>query len=151
MTELIPLPVTGEALDLTAPSPELARVLDDLRSFEQEIREAKQFISDELLARMDRDASWTLHVDGFKIEGDSPAPRAEWNIDALRATLADLLSDGRISEDAMDAALKVEIAYKPQARGLNALKKLGDDVEERIDACSTPVERQRRVRVSVAR
>lgn len=150
MTALVPHPQTGEALDLSAPTGDLAAWVDQIRQIESQAKEAREEIGRELLRRMDAKASWTLREAGFKITGQSPQPKLEWNVDALRATLADLRDQG-LDEDAIDAALEVVVSYRPRAAGLNALKKLGGEVAERVESCATEVEPQRRVSVKVDR
>lgn len=144
---LIPHPATGEALDLNASTGDLARWADNLRELERQAKEVRDAISEELLHRMDRAAKWTLREDGFEIKGASPAPTIEWDVDQLRGALRELLNDGLIDEDAHDAALQVVVQYKPRTAGLNALRKLGGDIAERIAACGTDVEKPRRVSV----
>ena len=149
-TSLIPHPLTGEAIELTADTDMLAHWVDQLRELERQAKEARDLIGLELLRRMDAKASWTLRAGDFKITAPSPAPKVEWDVDQLRATLADLRDQG-LDEDAIDAALEVVVTYKPRASGLNALKKLGGEVAERIAACGTEVEPQRRVSVKPER
>lgn len=147
-TSLIPHPLTGEALDLTADTEDLAYWCDQIRELERQAKEAREILGLELMRRMDSKASWTLRAGGFKITAPSPAPKREWNVDALRSTLADLRDQG-LDEDAIDAALEVVVTYKPRTVGLNALRKLGGEVAERIDACGEDVEPTRRVTVKL--
>lgn len=149
-TEVIPHPLTGEAIELAAETDTLAQWVDQLRELERQAKEARDMIGLELLRRMDAKASWTLRAGDFKITAPSPAPKTEWDVDQLRATLADLRDQG-LDEDAIDAALEVVVTYKPRTAGLNALRKLGGEVAERIAACGTEVEPARRVSVKPER
>lgn len=148
--ELIVHPGTGEQLDLTADDVYLVRWFDEIKELEARLKEVRAEVGRELTSRMDRAAKWTLRAGGLEARVPSPAPSVEWNVDALRATLADLLSDGMISEDASDAALEVVVTYKPRVAGLNALKKLGGEVQERVEACGVEVEKPRNVSVKRA-
>lgn len=150
-TDLVPHPKTGEALSLDAPTGTLAAYHDDLQELERIVREARGRIGEELLKRLDVKAKWTWREDGFEIKAPSPAPTTEYDVDAVRATLRDLQDEGVIDEDAADAAVQVTVSYKARVAGLNALRKLGDDVADRIDACGQPVEKPRRVSVKPVR
>lgn len=148
--EIIPHPTTGEALDLRADDDQLARWFDEIRDLERQLAEVRSEVGRELTARCDQRAKWSFQAGDLKVSVPSPAPTVEWSVDALKATLADLLSDGRIGEDAADAALELVVTYKPRVAGLNALCKLGEDVAERIEACGTSVDKPRRVTVKRA-
>lgn len=140
-------PRTGEMLPLDADTGTLAGWVDQLADLERHAREVRARIGEELLHRLDRSAKWTHHLDGFTVTAPSPAPVVEWDAVALRATLRDLEDEGVIDEEAVQAALEVVITYKARTAGLNALRKLGSDVAERIAACGHEVERRRTVKV----
>ncbi len=155
-TELQPLepavhPTTGEVLSLDQPSVMLAGWLDEIKQVEGMARAAKAQIGDELLKRMDADAAWTMHLPGFKVTGPSPAPSVEYDPDLLHDTLSDLREQGLISEQAQDQALELVVTRKPRAAGINALRKLGGLVAERVDGCARQVEKARRVSVRPVR
>lgn len=148
-TDLLPIPATGEALDLSAPDEDLVVMFDHVRGLERQLKEAREVIAQELTLRMDKRAKWSFEASGYKVSVASPAMKEEWDLDALRATLADLRDQG-LDEDAIDAALDVQVIYKPRAVGLNALRKLGGEVEERINSCRAQVEPVRRISVKLA-
>jgi len=139
-------PLTGELVSLDSPNPDLAAWLDGVRDLESRFREAKRQVHDELLARMDGAASWTIDTGDYKLVGESPA-LTEYDGDRLRHVLEQLVADGSIGEEAAKAALETVVTYKPRVRGIRALEKLGGVVREAIAACSRPVERPRRVSV----
>lgn len=146
-TDLIPVPVTGEAINLTAGTDDLAYWVDRLQDIERQAKEARSMVGEELLRRLDHDACWTARVEGFEITAPSPAPTVEYDVDKLRATLDELVDDGYIGQGAAQAAVKVETSYKPVVAKLNALKKVAPEVARRIEECGTEVEKRRYVRV----
>lgn len=146
-TDLIPHPRTGEALDLTADTETLAAWIDELREYESRSKEIRERIGAELVRRMDQSAKWTIHANGFKVTAPSPAPKVQWDAEALRPVLLELVFEGLISEEASDAALEVVLSYKAKPAGLNALLKLGGPVAERLSECRSEVEPVRRVSV----
>lgn len=148
-TGLVLVPTTGEQVALNAPTDELAAVIDFLRDVKRQADTAIRVLGDELLRRMDTNASWTAKTERFEIVGQSPTPDTEWNVDALDATLKELIADGEISEDAYDNALETVVTLKVRKRGIDALRKLNDDIRLRIDSCGTPVEKTRRVNVKL--
>jgi hypothetical protein len=141
-------PATGEPLSLDSPSPELGRYLADLREFESVLREFKRLVSRELLSRMDREASWTLRADELKIVGQSPAPSEEWDGAELRQALLEHVDAGRLSVEAVDAAVETIISYKTRKAGITALRKLGGPIAETVNGLARTAERERRVTVS---
>jgi hypothetical protein len=143
-------PATGEALTLESPSPDLGRYLADIREIESVVREHKRIVSRELLARMDRTASWTLRAEGLKIVGQSPAPPEEWDGAELRQALLKHVDAGRLSVEAVDAAVETIISYKPRKAGITALRKLGGPIAETVNGLAHTAERERRVTVTRA-
>jgi hypothetical protein len=151
VTELIPLPLTGEALDLNAPTGELAQAFDRIRDLERELKETRDQISRELIGRMDKRASWTLREDGFKVSAPSPAPKTEYDGYELHQVVQSLVAEGLIDGEAAEEAVEIRVEYRPRVRGVNALRKLGSDVADRVDLCAREVEPVRRVRVEMDR
>jgi len=145
------VPYTGEALVLRElPNEQLARLLDGARDFERaELRQFKQEVQDEILRRMDREASWTVHAEnGWKLSGKSPGG-VEYDVDALRKVLAELLVEDRITAVAVEKAVKAKpVEYTVQKAGVNALLKLGGHVQQAIEACQVPSSKPRYVSVS---
>lgn len=154
-TELVhvQVPGTGELIPYDAPSPVLADAIDRIRTLERQLAEARAEIGRELIDRMDRNGEWTMHLGTLDATAPSPAAAFtdEWDVEALLDALAFLVSDNLITEAAAKRALKVETVWKPQKRGLDALRKLGPDVAARIDACLTRAPRERRVSVKVVK
>jgi hypothetical protein len=143
-------PATGEALSLESPSPDLGRYLADIREFESILRESKRIVSRELLSRFDREASWTHRFDDLKIVGQSPAPSEEWDGAELRQALLEHVDAGRLSIEAVDAAVETIVSYKPRKAGITALRKLGGPIAETVNRLARTAERERRVSVTRA-
>jgi hypothetical protein len=66
----------------------------------------------------------------------------------LRGRLEELVADGLLSMEAVDAAVEVVTGFKARAAGISALRKLGGVVAEAVEECSVSVEKPRRVSVS---
>jgi hypothetical protein len=151
-SRLLPVPVTGEAIDLAAPDDELLRWIDRLAETEAKLREFRTtIVAAEVMHRMDRRASWTLRAGEYVATAPSPDPATEWDIDALRSALANLVADGTIDLDAALECVQRDVTYKPRVGNINRVKKISPDVAAKIDACSSKVERNRRVTVKIAR
>jgi hypothetical protein len=149
---LLPVPVTGEALDLAADDETLIEAVDRIRDLERQLKEARDIVAHELIVRMDSRAKWTITAGHWKATAPSPAPKVEWDTERLRETLAGLVIDGTIATEAAESALERVVTLKPRVAGINALRKLGGDIQERIDACSTPAPAgERRLTVKAAR
>lgn len=143
-------PTTGEVLTLAAPTDDLGGFLADVREFKELLRESERVVSQELLFRMDKGAAWTLHGRGLKISGDSPAPVEAWDGAELRTALLELVDDGVLAVEAVDAAVETVVTYKPRKAGINALRKLGGRVGEVVDGLAVKAEKTRSVRVTRA-
>jgi hypothetical protein len=140
-------PLTGEVVDLaTAEGADLADALHRVRVLEADLRAFKRAVADELLRRMDREASWTLRVPHFEVNGDGPN-RTDYDGRELRAALLGLAAEGHITAEAAESGVRVETSYVPVKGRLAALRKLGGVVAERIAACERPSEAARLVRV----
>lgn len=147
-TDLVPVPITGELLDLSADDDVLAEAFDRIRDLERQLKQARDTIAEELTARLDRRALWTCHAGQYTIKVPSPKPRLEWDVDALQRTLDELQGQGVIDEAAVDRAIRIELVRKPQTAGINALMKLNPGLAERIQACAREVSPPRRVSVT---
>lgn len=143
-------PRTGEVVSLDASTEELAAWLEDVRSWEQEfLRPCKRAVEEVLLERMDHEASYTLRAGRLEITGDGPG-RVEYEEEILRNRLRPFVDDGTISRDAYAAAVKEVVTYRPMARGINALRKLGGQVAVAILEAERPSSKPRRVTVKRA-
>jgi hypothetical protein len=128
-------PLTAEVLELESTGvAELARAIDEVRQLENELRAFKARVGDELLARMDRAARWTLRRDGWEITGDSPRQTA-YDGDRLAGELDALVEQDVISREAADAA--VRHTWEARKAGVNALLALGGVVAEAVQRCQT--------------
>ncbi len=151
-TDLVVIPTTGEALELNAPDDVLAAYIDQIKDLEAQLREVRNRIGDELIGRMDQQASWTLHAGKFKVTAPSPELKEEWDVDALRSLLELLVEEGVVGEPAAKKAIKTEVTYKPVAAGIKALRKvLPGPALQAVDSCRTLVPPRRTVRVEFNR
>jgi len=150
MTDLIVSPRTGEALTLYSPTVDLAGLLADLKDYENGLKDTKRAISDELLRRLDANASWTEHLPGLKLSAPSPAPVVAYDAPALRDALLDLVDESLLTVEAVDRAVEMIVSYKASAAGVKALVKLGGRVAETVAAHAASSERTRYVSVARA-
>ena len=139
-------PMTGEIVSLDAPTPDIARLIADIRELESRLREAKALAGREILNRMDKQASWTLRGDDWEVVGESPAAGVdkEWNGAALFDALKGLHDQGLLEWTAVRAAIETEVSYKIKQAGISALRKSGWG--DLIDEFCTEVPRERRIK-----
>src|SRR5438477_2520225 len=107
-------PATAERIDLDAPSEDLASQLDEAHNLEAAFKFFKRKLQDELLARMDRAAAWSMKAGEYEISGRSPEPTVEYDGNALALLLARLVDDGEVSQEAAHAAVEEVVTYKPR-------------------------------------
>ena len=106
---------TGEMLEVaTAPTETLAAFILNAKEVHEEIRDAEAIVNEELIARMDRDASWTARVnDGrteYELSTTSPdAGTTAYVPEDLERELRPLVERGTVSADAAGAALKRQV------------------------------------------
>lgn len=147
------VPWTGEVIVLRdATNAQLAEALDEVRRFEAEqLKGLKRDLQDEILMRMDHEASWTIRLEsGVTLTGDGPN-RSEWDVPSLQGVLSALEDEGLVSHEAAAKGIREKVTYEAAAAGLNALLKLGGEVRARIEACRLPSSRPRSVRVTGGR
>lgn len=140
-------PVNGEVLTLDAKSDQLGAYLADVREFEFLMRESKRAVTQELLARMDKNASWTMSLPGWKLSSRSSAKEEAWDGAELRTALLDLVDEDVISIEAVDAAVETVVTYKPRKVGINNLRKLGGRVAAVVNGLCVEREPDRSVKV----
>jgi hypothetical protein len=115
---LIAVPGTGEALDLDAATPDdLAEVFDTAQQAESALRGFRRLIGDELLARMDHDASYTHRSQHWEVKGEGPRGYA-YDGKTLWIALSRLVLRHAISADAARAAVRIDEVYTPRRRGV---------------------------------
>jgi hypothetical protein len=111
---LIPHPVTGEAIDLTALGlGELAEHAGGLKDHRERLAEFDEALSARLLQELDRSAKWAVRAgdpsQGYQWEVQAPSPTAgtdEYPTDELRGALRLLINAGVIGERAAAGALE---------------------------------------------
>lgn len=145
------VPWTGEALpqvkDMS--TDQIADMLDQARAFERgPLGDFKQALTDEALVRLDRQAKWTAHLEnGLTLSSRSP-DQVEYDVPALMVALEHLVESDLISRDAADSAIREKVTYEPAAAVVKALKKLGGQVTDAVEACERPSSKPRSVRVT---
>jgi hypothetical protein len=104
----LPDPRTGEAVDiLRAPTEQLADMLLGAGEVRSKLGDIEKALSEELVSRMDRDATWTWHGAGMTVSAQSPtAGTEEYPPDALETALRELVDAGAISSAAAAKALQ---------------------------------------------
>lgn len=138
-------PMTGEIVSLDAPTPDIARLIADIRELESRLREAKALAGREILNRMDKQASWTLRGDDWEVVGESPAAGVdkEWDGEGLWEWLVSLEEGGELDIEAVKAAVEVVETFNVKQAGVNALRKAGFNG---VDQFCVQVPRERRLK-----
>lgn len=123
--------VTGEALDVRESSDvELALFCDNLSELRAELAEAEAIVNGELLARLDRSATWTRQVkarDGLWFEFSAPSPTAgteAYDPSLLEGELRTLCDRNTIDETGAAAALERKVVIQvrvPLAGDMDAI------------------------------
>jgi hypothetical protein len=96
----------------------LAEFIDSIDELRRIASEAKGQASDELVARLDASACWTMRFDGWELRAASPeAGTVSYDIDLLREALDELVASRVISREAAWNALEpirptVEVSYR---------------------------------------
>lgn len=117
----------GELLDLReASDARLAETIDHVAEARDQLRDLESAVSDEILDRLDRSATWTLRVrEGdreWEIKAPSPSAGTEvYRADALDEALRELVAVGLIdalaAERALERTLTVRVALPWDADG----------------------------------
>lgn len=139
-TELARNPATGEVLDLSsADTGAIAAAVDEVEQMRGRLSDFASAAADELLARLDRNASWRLRVGSphgdcqFEISAPSPdAGTTGYDERVLERELAALIDDGAITAHAAEAALErtVTITLRVPFNGdLAELAALAKDID----------------------
>lgn len=144
-------PATGELIDLDGGTDYLAAYLSEIRELEGQLRELKRALSEEVLVRMDAEATWTVHAGKYKLTGRSPDPELVYDGEALFNGLHSIARDIGLSPDAINGAVHEERVYKVSKAGVNRLRKLGGQVVKVIDRCASEKPAERRVSVGVVK
>lgn len=150
MSDIVLISKHGEELTLDSPTQDLAEYLDGVKELRSRLDEERAIISRELVSRMDQGAKWTLHAGPYKLTAPSPAVGEEWDGAELYDALCELVEDGAISMDAVNAAVEIHLSYKVKKAGVNALRKIGGPVAGAIDGLAREAEPKPR-NVSVTR
>lgn len=132
MTEIVE-PATAEIIDIeTADDERLGEFLERLDQDLERLRDLRTIVDRELVARMDRAASWTRHAGPYKLTAPSPRPSEEWSGQELRVALSTFSFD-QLDPAALDAAVEVVTDYKVKKAGVNALRALGGEIAATVE------------------
>jgi hypothetical protein len=112
-TSAILHPSTGEVIDVREAEVEvLGDVCDAIAARREYLTEIEQFVSDELVRRLDRRGQWTMRVGDprvvqFEIKAPSPeAGTTGWDAEALEVELRGLVKRDVIDEEGAAGALE---------------------------------------------
>lgn len=144
-TSLITHPRTGEILDLNKVETDpLLEARDLIADREREWQAMRRSVDDELIRRLDHEGRRSFTFPEFKVDATPPLKK-QWDVDALRLTLGELVGEELISAEKARRCLKVK--YEAAWRELSTL--LSDPrVRERIEACFEEVETPRYLKVT---
>lgn len=150
MTSHALIPTTGEAVELSAPTEELAAFFDRIAEAKRELRQAEDLLKQELCGRLDRDNRRTDLFGEFEVSVDAPNP-TEWDTAQLARVLTVLVGEGKLTADAARKVLEPVRVLKPRKRELDKL--LGSPAltpydREVLGQCERATGRPRRVKVT---
>lgn len=155
------VPDTGEVLDTSDTAAmalaakeqpqSLAGLMETIDEHIRLAQEARAYIAEFLIERMDQDATQTLHAGDFTLTVNGSSDEYEtFDAEELRAGLQRLVDEGVLSAAGADKAVRVK--YEASKSGINSLRALRDDAIERVlDASRQTATRRRRVSVKRAR
>lgn len=129
--------MSGEIVTMQEASDEaLGRWFSAYKQAQDLLRVAKRELDAELVRRADYNATAHLDIRGIgRVTVTGPKDEEVWDVEKLRETLRTLVADGNISDSAAYSALERVVTWKPKVAGLNALRKLGGEIEARIEVC----------------
>lgn len=124
--ERVVLPLSGAVVGEDATMSEFEAALVEFAELEKAIAAARVRISQWVRARMDAGAKWTHG----RMSTASPSTLVTWDEAGLVAELDRLVAEGKVTAEARAACLKV--STKVMLGGVNALLKVGGEVEQRL-------------------
>lgn len=129
--------MSGEIVTMREASDEaLGRWFAAYKRAQDLLRSAKRDLDAELVRRADYNATSHVDIPGVgRVTVTGPKDEEVWDVEKLRDVLRGLVAGGLISDSAAYSALERVVAWKPKVSGLNALRKLGGEIEARINAC----------------
>jgi hypothetical protein len=144
MTDMFVVPHTGEVLALKEVSlASIAEVVKQIADTEADLKSAKRTLADEVAGRLDIHGQRSAEIDGWRLEVNAPTDR-QWDLDELRATLAELVAEGTIT----DAKAKACIRWDPKPVWAELKILLSDPrCKARVAHAMSEVETTRYVRV----
>lgn len=150
-------PQTGEVIDVSDPdalalaatqAPDvLAMMLSTIDEHIREAQDARAYIGQFLIDRMDTDATQTLHAGEYTLTVNGSSDEYETHdADALAASLATLVEAGIIGEAAAEKAIRTK--REVAKTGLNSLRALRKpEIDAAIKAATMLATRRRRITV----
>jgi len=142
--ELI-VPLTGELIQLDAPTNDLASMARQIREMEQDLYRARSQLNDELVRRLDHENLRKAEIGEFILTVDAPGA-VDWDVKLLEVALHGLVDHDELSSEAVDRILPLK-----RSVSVRELKKLigtlDDELGAKIEACSAPSRKTRRVKI----
>ena len=142
------VPMTGELISLDSATDVLAEAVLRVRELEQELYRARTTVNAELVRRLDHENLRKADVGEYTLTVDAPNG-VDWDVKQLEAVLLNLVDHNDLSAEAVDRILPLK-----RSVSLRELKKLtgtlDDQASARVDACSQPSRKARRVKVDHA-
>mgnify|MGYP000847483191 FL=1 len=139
-------PATGEILDLAGqPTDQLAGLLNGCRVYQQQVADFREQVEQVICDRMDRQNQRTAVVGTVKLTVNAQA-RTEWDLERLRAVLADLVRAGLLNEDAAAAVIERPVP-KPLPERVNAAAARKLEGHEQVRECARKVAQRRTVKI----
>jgi len=128
-TDLVVIPVTGEAIDLNGPTTDLARTIEQIRGYLDGLIDVRRHVADELAARLDTANSRTEQVGDYLIKTNAPT-QEDYSPAVLRAELEELITAGTLDAVVLDRVITTPEPKPPEPRvdkrEINKLKRSTD-------------------------
>ena len=137
----LPVPLTGQLVDLSAAA-EVAIAIDDVRQAEQQLAEARRFLTDVLALHAARQGTKTLHLGHVDVEL-SGGTKTEYDTEQLTHGLR----SAGLPEERLTEAVKEIVTYKVDQRVVNQLASANPAYREVIEKAKRIVSVPWRARV----
>lgn len=126
-------PDTGEILDRHTDTDTLVGLYQRASDAASKAAQYRRIVGEVLTAHMDLHAKWTLEAaDGTRVTGASQALR--YTPEAVRGILDLAVADGRLSEEAAAAVIRVKTVEEVSRRGLTAALKAVPELAAEVEA-----------------
>lgn len=130
---IVPLPGTGEAIDLRDPV-DVARGITRARQLQTELKDAIHFLTDVLRIEAMNQGKKTLRLGGYQVEIRG-GTRIEWDPERLM----DELRAAGMSEERISEVVKEEVRYSVSATNAAQAARANPDYAAAVERCRTHV------------